>query len=964
MTAGEPADGPARFESEWVGPRSDGVAVADEAGGEDVALDGPRYRLGGELGVGAMGRVRVAYDRLLAREVALKQVRQDGDAAAEAALLREARVTAGLDHPGIVAVLDAGIDPDGGRFYAMRVVHGQSLAEVAAAASARRNPTPLVRAVLQCAQAIAYAHARGVVHRDLSSRNVRVGAHGEVVVMDWGLAATVVEAARGGVCGTPGYRAPELARGEPAGPTADVWSLGALLHLVLVGGAPDAAAIPRRVPRELRSLLARALAPAPAERYPDAAALARDLSAFLDGTPLAAHRDRLWDRGARLARRHPAGLVAGAAGLVAVTTVAVVLGSLAERRATEARRSRAEARAALRTMVVARAFDAVVAERRDEALALAAQARELGAAAAAAGIEATFRAAPRMIVRRLADEDGCATLDVRADGARLCLAAGAIVLLDRGARTVLDLAPDEVTRARFLDAGGAVVIAAGSRGHHVVRYDRAFTVVGRYEAGGGPVTLDAVGRWVIAGNAGAYLAIDRDGRAREVQPCAPGDPVRLLAARSAGDGAPGAVAWCGDGSLALLGDDRVVRTLAPDLVRRMPAATAGVAVGDDLVIGSADGQVALVALPAGTIVRSGPAPVGAVVRLEATPDGDVIVVGADGVALWRPGLATWLHVAARDQATDATFVDGHVVAFGAGALVAWEPAAGGRIHRVIDDHGLASVAWSGDGRWVAFGGTGVHVVEPATGRRWQRVFAGQTVKSLAFAPDDQLLAVGIAGDGGLRLVEPATGVERPGPWQTASLRVRRLIYASIDRVVLFGYGHTVEAWAIEAQRTHDLMDTAEPVLDVATPRVGGPGYLLFTDGALARFDGDALQARRPAVGASAVALSGDGQVLALIDHDGAVELRSAADDGARGRLVTPGAAILDGALDRRGDRLALARLDGTLEIWDVRTRARRLVVRAHAGRAAAVAFAPDDCTLASAGWDGVGRLLALCAEPR
>jgi serine/threonine protein kinase len=180
MTGREPAG------SEWLGELSDGALGSVERPAAGTVAAGPRYRLGGELGVGAMGRVRAAYDTLLEREVALKQVRAAGDAAAEAALLREARVTAGLDHPAIIAVLDAGDADDGQRFYAMRVVHGRSLAEVVEPALDAAARTSLVRAVLQVAQAIAYAHTRGVVHRDLSPRNVRLGTHGEVVVhLDW-----------------------------------------------------------------------------------------------------------------------------------------------------------------------------------------------------------------------------------------------------------------------------------------------------------------------------------------------------------------------------------------------------------------------------------------------------------------------------------------------------------------------------------------------------------------------------------------------------------------------------------------------------------------------------------------------------------------------------------------------------------------------------------------------------------
>jgi len=950
--------------SEWLGPLSEGAAPEDAAA--DAGAGAGRYRLGGELGVGAMGRVRAAYDTLLGREVALKQVRVDGDRAAEAALLREARVTAGLDHPGIIAVLDAGADVDGRPFYAMRVVHGRSLAERVAAGLDAEARAGLMRALLQAAHAMAYAHARGVIHRDLSPRNVRVGAHGEVVVMDWGLAATIAEAAgQPVVCGTPGYRAPELARGEPAGPAADVWSLAALLVLVVTGGPPGDA--PPRVARaELRSLLARALAPTPADRYADAGALVADLAAFLDGRRVGAHRDRPWHRAQRAARRHPGAVAAGLAGMTAAAVVAIALGTVASRRAADARRSRGEARAALRDMVVARAHEAVLADRRAEAEALAARADELGAAAIAAGVRAAFAGSPPVTVRPIRGEDGCATMAVRGGGERLCVVDGRLWLDGGGARRPLELGGGEPTAARFLADGGAVATTTDDGGDHVVRFDRGLASLGRHAITGGAPALDEAAGWAIVGAADQYLAIAPDGGARAVRPCAAGAAIRLIAADPASTAAdPAVVVWCSDGVLVTGGNGRETRRHAPELEARLPGAAVGVVVGQRLVVGGADSRVGLVALPGGEVVHAGGSAVGPVSRLVRGPGGDVIVAGASGVGLWQPEVGAWRHVVGADAARGGGVADDRVVVFGGGTLAAWERATDPRSHRVSAGAGLAAIAWSPDGALVAFGGGAgqLLVLDVRGGELRRAAVTGEVVKSLAFAPAARALAAGVATERGLRILDSDTLAERGDAARDPALRVRRLAILGGDRVLGFGYGTTVRGVALRDGAPIAVAPVTEPVIDAAVPIATDAVYALGVRGAVWRYDGAGQRRLRDAAGAAALAISGDGGVLAAIDRDGGVELRAAATDAVLAAFAAPGAAVEDAALDPAGRQLALARIDGTVEVWRVDERRLALALQAHAGRAAAVAFSPDGCTLATAGWDAVGRLLALCAPP-
>ncbi|MFN0099490.1 MAG: serine/threonine-protein kinase [Gemmatimonadaceae bacterium] len=262
------------------------------------ALVAERYELREPLGRGGMGEVHRAYDRHLEREVAIKLLATELASPEVAARLhRESRVLARLEHPGIVPVYDAGVLDDGRVYYVMRLVDGVRL-DVYARDARTRGITrgDLLRTVLRIAEAVGFAHERGVVHRDLKPSNVMIGPFGEVLVLDWGVATTL--GARGSAAGTPGFIAPEAARGDaPVDVRADVYSLGVLLGELL-------AAHEEPVGRPLASLVASATAADPAARYSSMAALAADLRRWLDGEPVSAHRESLSERVGRFVHRH------------------------------------------------------------------------------------------------------------------------------------------------------------------------------------------------------------------------------------------------------------------------------------------------------------------------------------------------------------------------------------------------------------------------------------------------------------------------------------------------------------------------------------------------------------------------------------------------------------------------------------------------------------------------------------
>ena len=241
------------------------------------------------LGQGGMGRVYRVHDEQLGRDVALKVLRRElvEDPAARARFVAEARLTAQLDHPGVVPIHAMGTFADGQPWFRMKEVRGRTLEEVAPELD-RRDHVEVLRRVCE---ALAAAHARGVVHRDIKPDNVMVGAFGEVLLLDWGIATRVGEGTTGPASGlsshrltqlgrlpgTPGYIAPELFDGAGPSPRSDVYALGCLL---LAAAGPDPGL--RELARECRSTQ-------PSQRPADASVVASRISDWLEG---ADRRDR------------------------------------------------------------------------------------------------------------------------------------------------------------------------------------------------------------------------------------------------------------------------------------------------------------------------------------------------------------------------------------------------------------------------------------------------------------------------------------------------------------------------------------------------------------------------------------------------------------------------------------------------------------------------------------------------
>ena len=380
-----------------------------------------------EFARGGLGRIVRARDQRTGRIVAIKEMLAESPDAATR-FVREAIVTANLQHPAIVPVYEVGRWRSGQPFYAMKLVRGRPLNVVIEGCADLDARLALVPHVIAIADALAYAHGERVIHRDLKPHNVLVGAHGETVVIDWGLARRLDDAEQslppaviaaasdatvvGAVLGTPSYMAPEQARGERVDERADVYAIGALFYNTLSGKAPYSGktveevigrvktVAPRRlrdvvpaIPPDLAAIVERAMARAPEDRYPSAAELAADLRRFANGQLVAAYHYTRTQRLRRFVRRHRAPLAISA---IAVTTLATfgtvsirdVLASREEareqRRAAiaardEATSKREEATEHLRTAYLDRARVELAAGHADRSLPLVVAAGELGA---------------------------------------------------------------------------------------------------------------------------------------------------------------------------------------------------------------------------------------------------------------------------------------------------------------------------------------------------------------------------------------------------------------------------------------------------------------------------------------------------------------------------------------------------------------------------------------------------------
>ena len=959
--------------------------VPDGGSGAGAAFDldpAGRYQRLGFIGQGGMGRVFRVRDLRLGREVALKEL-LDETPGLEARLAGEVQLTAQLDHPGIVPIYDAGRTTEGRCFYTMRLVRGRSLGAVLREGPALSARLRLVDHVLDAARALAFAHERGVLHRDVKPENVLLGPRGETQLADWGLACRVDDAReRSAVAGTARFLAPERVAGGPATKPSDVYALGITLLDVLGAAIPLSTTPPDGIPPALWSIVARALAPDVSARYADAGQLADELAAWRAGGLVASHRYSLREWLGHAVRVWRTPLIIG--GLALAITL-VVAGSAWRRTAEERERALlAERHADQRTaaLLVQRAATLLEAASRGEASVLAAHASRLAPSPEATGLRLALAATVAPVLGAHQPLEGC-RLSLPLEAETLCATETALRWLGVDGRVRREL-PLAVRRLVASDDETSLVALTSD--------DEVWRVP---VADGPPVRLGVAPRFASglgldtrlglawAFNPGLFHVFGA-GETRAMVPCGP--RVELFGvlvhegvlAMLCSDGVlprlePGEwLAWVSGAQPphfayeVVAGDlparEAAVRAAEPAVLPRLPpgrwrpgglkAITTVVQEAPSRwLLGNVSGVVSRLELPAGDVTalaaRAGIGPVRQVLPLA---EGRLLVVGERGAPQVLDASSGALVTALPHWAW------GRGRAQGAELVLTGRQRSTWRLDRLAPSQlewpvGLASVSIDRAGRTA--------VVSGAEGlvSRWSLLDGRvtpmplglrQVVKSVALSPSGDALSLGAVELLGIH-------VERGG-------QVQRLpTDGAIQRV----------GWL-----------------------AGGQGWALGYSGGLHFFEGEtvrALAADHHWIDASGVA---DGSGVVLLDAQGSVVM--ATPQGvtevasrpfaqlvvasglagpfitARGATLSSGAAswsLTEGvvtalALSPEGRWLAVGDSTGALSIyegpaWQLRARASR-----HEDRVSALAFSAEG-TLVSAGWDRRTALwnLAALADP-
>ena len=379
-------------ETDAGGPRAAATGESGTSAGDHIAVPAQekKYGIREEVGRGGMGKIVKVWDQELNRFLAMKLILDGtaGDPERMSRFVQEAQVMGQIDHPGIVPIHDFGVDREGRVFFTMRLVKGQDFNEIIDLGIGEKdgwNMSRLVGALISSCQAVAFAHSRGIIHRDLKPANIMVGRFGEVYVMDWGLAKVkgrddvvdlrlredvqssdlTIQTERraeaggssdsplvtmdGSIVGTPSYMAPEQAAGdlESTDQRSDVYSLGAILYVILTGQPPylppGAQISPRAIwarliedppkpvhqvnpkaPPELMAVCEKAMAREPGDRYENSLDLAEDLQRFLDGRVVRAYRTGALTELGKWCKRNPVLTLTSAALVVLVCFSSVI----------------------------------------------------------------------------------------------------------------------------------------------------------------------------------------------------------------------------------------------------------------------------------------------------------------------------------------------------------------------------------------------------------------------------------------------------------------------------------------------------------------------------------------------------------------------------------------------------------------------------------------------------------------
>ena len=1024
------------------------------AGGKPVRADASaleidhsdRYAIGDVHAAGGLGRIVRARDRRLHRTVAVKELLQHTPAA-EARFVREALITAQLEHPGIVPVHDAGRWPSGEPYYSMKLVSGRTLRDLIMARKELDERLALVPNALAVAEAIAYAHSRDVIHRDIKPPNVLVGDFGETLVIDWGLAKDLsgrvaepapdpiavasgsgsgsLETEVGNVMGTPAYMAPEQARGEEVDARADVYALGALLYELLTGQPPHGGGSVQDVlasaqkgqvvpveerqadaPPDLCAIVKKAMAAAPADRYPSAVELAADLRRFQTGQLVTARHYSTPALLVRWVARHRAIVIVV---LLAAAALAGV-GVLAFTRVM-AQRNRAE-----REMHIAEdARDELVFRQaqgmlqRDPTASLAwlkkypvggEQGDQLGALideATAAGVARHVLALPAWVDRVTYTPDGqlvTADHDNRILRWNPATGESRLIRTHQGEPQLL-FSPDGTTAA-ITHADGAVelVPTAGGESRRLLGLPAVAQMI--FSADGRRLLANAQNHMRVWDTATGAELLALDDEVGEFSNLAP-DGTRLYVAREAGDiveytiggarRAPRTVVHLDNPAVWLLvapdgkslvegdtSDDVKLVDLATGksrLLGRHPVPPDGWFAfshsGDRFALTPDDGTIVVYQLASGTpqVLRGHEDPV---FSLVFSRDDSLLISGSDdGTArIWNltTGEAQVLRGHTDDVPRIVLSPDGKWLATASYDKTVRIWPVGPGIARVIPGHikDPDDVAFVAGDTHLAAGNhhREVESVDLASGTAVQ--FRLEPWKSSAYPQQGGDLAIAGDADGGASLYDLSTGDARPLARSTDDLVTAVALARDDTRAATVDQSGALLLWDLASGTSRPVPIERPPVNLMFLPGrrevvLGGAGFLELWDLDRGRVVARAKLPPQPGTHTPAKFFaSRDGRVIASWGRSGEVLVWDTTASGAR--LIDASKDVQGVAVSPGGERVALARGDRTVTLWSRATGAATIIV-GHTDLVHQVAFSPDGRILASCSFDRTIRLWML-----
>tara|TARA_R110002073_G_scaffold335810_2_gene529014 strand:- start:17481 stop:20285 length:2805 start_codon:yes stop_codon:yes gene_type:complete len=904
--------------------------VAGKETGESLVQE--RYEKVLVLGLGGMGRVWMGWDNHLGRNVAIKEPLGERGAAH---LLREARLTAKLEHAGVVAIHDM-YEDEGRVHFVMALVRGKTLGESLDETDDRQSTTRYLRNVLQVTEAIAHAHRCGVVHRDLTPQNVIIDETEAARVIDWGLAAELgqCDAARGG--GTPGFVSPEQRNNAPLDVRSDVWSIGALIHLVLYRVPPNETVPKAAVSPELAAIAKRCLSERPDERYPSAAEVAIDLRNWFEGRRVAAYDESFARALLRLARLHSQAITGVVIALFLIGT-AIGFGIWStQHEASRALRAEKRANQRLADLLLKDARRGF--ETGDLWLARESISRVMKLAPTPEAVGLRMRIDMAVFPKRTSQEalGPCAKWLVESfDGPRVCLVSKEhLEGWQHGVRQW----------QRDLDAYEVRVVDDEV---HVLSLGRELTVLSRMT--GETLRTDVAAALFAARSGAQRIAVANteplsNGPAKET--CANAVSVAYRDFYVCFDG----TAW----QRANLAENKPATILASDL------ALAETDSEERLWLGLGHGDIKL----AGS--RERPLNLGeSLVDLRRIPNTPYLLVrgqvGSLRILDTRQGRWAASFPGTSSQAFIAS--DGSIGRVSDGKLERWhfpKDAASG-LYRT--NHGFSQLAWSHDSKKVGAGdGAGwIHVFEPRTGMNFPPISIGERVAKSITAKNDGTGFLAFSMDSStVQDIHESDKLLHSRAMAAPIGATRRIVVmdAAIPGapIVLVAYGSGIRVLP-ENEITESLL-TESDILDIELDPDRRSALLLGAKGLWHWIPGQAPTLLDWPEVPSRAAIAQDGRVALATGSNLVIRTRAGKHEQA---WTLPSDAITV-SWQPGGDTIATGHLNGEVNLWRASTGELIAHTHHHGARISDLAFSPNGSMLAIASWDSSISFLAMTGQ--